>query len=399
MTADFHPLGGGRYCVKAAPLSLDVDRLRWGSNGCIGELTVRAFPLDVPEGIVVSCSDFNLSSQRARQDRAKFVEGRGHTNGFDVYALVEILCQKVLEAERQGQPAVCLPDVPLPTADAEMDADGFRLLRQHPMILFGDGGTAKSYLALYWGGLLVQRGLRVLFADWELTAEDHKVRLARLFGADQPRVQYVRCDRPLIHEADRLRRLCRADQIDYLIIDSVAVACAGPAEASEVAAEVFRALRQIEVGSLDLAHITKGDHGDLKPFGSAFWSNLARSTWNIKQTANDSDRLTVGLFHRKANLTGLQPALGYELHFGPERTVVRRVSVADTPELADSLPLKDRMRHAVRLQPMTAAALADELGAKVETVERKVRAYPKLFARVLGSNGITRIALAERRPL
>lgn len=190
-----------------------------------------------------------------------------------------------------------------------------------------------------------------------------------------------------------------ADQIDYLIIDSVAVACAGPAEASEVAAEVFRALRQIEVGSLDLAHITKGDHGDLKPFGSAFWSNLARSTWNIKQTANDSDRLTVGLFHRKANLTGLQPALGYELHFGPERTVVRRVSVADTPELADSLPLKDRMRHAVRLQPMTAAALADELGAKVETVERKVRAYPKLFARVLGSNGITRIALAERRPL
>jgi len=35
-------------------------------------------------------------------------------------------------------------------------------------------------MALYWAGILAQRDLHVLYADWELSEGDHRVRLERL---------------------------------------------------------------------------------------------------------------------------------------------------------------------------------------------------------------------------
>jgi hypothetical protein len=43
------------------------------------------------------------------------------------------------------------------------DAGGWPVLRDYATILFGDGGAAKSYLALRTAGLLAQAGTRVLF--------------------------------------------------------------------------------------------------------------------------------------------------------------------------------------------------------------------------------------------
>jgi hypothetical protein len=34
-----------------------------------------------------------------------------------------------------------------------------RLLSEHPTVFFGDRGSAKSYLALYFGGLIAQSGI------------------------------------------------------------------------------------------------------------------------------------------------------------------------------------------------------------------------------------------------
>ena len=396
---DFYVLGEGRYCQKADQFSLDVDRLRRDRHELIGEVSVRVFSPEAPDGVVVSCADMNLSSQRARQERAKFLTERAQANGYDFYGLIETFCQRVIEAERQGTPAIYLRDLPRPVADAESAVEGFPILRRHPMILFGDGGTCKSYLALFFAGRLALEGWRILYADWELSADDHRLRLEQLFGDDMPPVQYIRCDKPLVHEIDRIRRICRSERIEYLVLDSVAVACAGPAEASEVCTEYFRALRSLGVGSLNLAHITKAEQGDLKPFGSSFWSNLARSTWNIKLASGDGPVSTVGLYHRKFNLTGSHPAIGYEFDFSDGETRVRQVSIADTAGLAEALPLWQRMKLAVTHQPMTAAALASELGPKanVETIERYARKYTEVFTRVSGRDGITRIALVEKR--
>ena len=163
------------------------------------------------------------------------------------------------------------------TGTDTVEVHGIRLLDRHPVILFGDGGVAKSYLALFFAGELVRRGLRVLYADWELDAGDHSDRLQRLFGADAPQVMYARCVRPMTYEAERLARLVRQHKCDYIVCDSVVFACDGPPEAAESAQRYFQALRQIGVGSLNLAHTTKSDDADKKPFGSAFWHNGARN--------------------------------------------------------------------------------------------------------------------------
>ena len=69
--------------------------------------------------------------------------------------------------------------------------DGFRFTKDHQTIVFGDGGTTKSYHLLYTGGVLAQRGLRVALFDWELDGSAHRLRLERLFGAEMPDVRYV----------------------------------------------------------------------------------------------------------------------------------------------------------------------------------------------------------------
>lgn len=404
MTAafDFYRLGESHYCLKAGPLSFVLDRLRRERQELWGELAVTVFPPNVPDGIVISCSDFNVSSQRSRQDRAKFIAERGQTNGFDVYGAVESLCQQVTLAERQGSPLVSLRDLPRPTADETLEVEGLPLLARHPVIFFGDGGASKSLSGLYFAGRLVQQGHRVGLFDWELDGADHRVRLEDLFGSAMPDVKYKRCDRPLSYIQEAVLRDVRNERLDYVIFDSIAFACDGKPEDADVAARYFQATRRLgPIGTLHLAHITKGDQGDQKPFGSAFWHNGARATWFMKiaENALGGDSCTVAFYNRKANLGARRPAVGFEITFGSDQTVYRRVEVADVEALAVTLPLWQRVLNLLKHRsPLTYAAIANELDAKVDTVEKTVtRSKGRLFTKVTGADGITRVALVERR--
>jgi hypothetical protein len=378
-----------------------VERLRWDHDELFGILSVACGLAGAKgwEGSI-SAGTFNFSSTRVRRERAKELAERARAGGkLDFILMLEEVCQRVLKAERQGAPAVILRNVPRPNPEVEYDVDGFRFTKDHETIEFGDGGTAKSYHLLYTGGVLAQRGLRVALFDWELTAGEHRLRLERIFGADMPDVRYVKCDRPLIYEIDRLRKIVRAERLDFALFDSIGYACPGPPEAAEHAMSYNRAVRQLGIGSLHVAHVRQGENNDLRPFGSSFWHNSARSTWFVKlaATSNDGQRITIGLFNRKANLSALRPAVGFEISFDHDRTSFQRVNVADVTELAESLPLWQRMKQAVSHEPKTLARLADELGATVETLDRTVRRKNGLFTRVPNTDGVTRIALVESR--
>src|SRR5437764_9155580 len=97
-----------------------------------------------------------------------------------------------------------------------------------------------------------------------------------------PGAYYTRCDRPLTAEAERVARLRAEYDAAYIVCDSVAFASDGPPEAAETAQRYFQCIRRIGVGSLHLAHTNKSEDSDKKPFGSAFWHNGARATWNVK---------------------------------------------------------------------------------------------------------------------
>lgn len=385
-----------RFELEQLGITFTVDRLRRKWDELIGELAVRCDLAGARtfDG-VLSVADFNLSNQRAREDRAKYLATRAKATDLDWAGLLEEFVQRVFTAERTGQPAVSLRTLPRPEPDQMLRLDGLPLAERHPTFLFGDGGSAKSYLALYIAGRLAQQGIRTALFDWELAGEDHRDRLERLFGPDMPDVLYVRCNRPLVHEIDRLRRVTRDEEVGYTVFDSVAFACDGPPEAAEVAGRYFQAVRQIGGGSLHVAHVSKSEGADQKPFGSTFWHNGARSTWNVKlaETQPGTNTITIGCYHRKSNLGAVQPPAGFQFTFEADRTHVQRVDVADVSDLAGHLSVRQRMAHLLRRGAMSPETVASEIDAETETVKRTARRYKGQFTVLPGGN----LALLERR--
>jgi hypothetical protein len=407
----FRRISEGRYRLTIVDhgIEFDVDRVWRQRNDLVGELVVSCGlkGARTVDGCL-SSGNFNLSSIRERQERARHLGTRARTQGeLDWDGLLEELCIRVAAAERAGDPARLLREYPRPAVDDTFEIDGVPLLKQHPVMMFGDGGTAKSYLALYIAGRLAQRAAQVLFADWELSGSDHLERLTRLFGTNPPDVHYVRCERPLTIESDRIARIVEDLGIEYLICDSVAFAADGPPESAETAAKYFRAVRHIRVGSLHIAHVTKPRDDDRdkannqKPFGSVFWHNAARATWFVKRatSAGDERDIAVGLYNQKTNIGPPRRAVGFGLRFDEHTTEIRRIDLADVDDLAGSLPLWQRMKSALSSGPLTPIVLAQELGQpdesedttkrRVETIARTARRLKNVFTRVNGADGVT----------
>jgi hypothetical protein len=388
--------GHYRLSIPLFGVTLDVDRLRREHHELVGELSVHcALPGARTVDGTLSIADFNLSSARARTDRAKLLAQRANTRDMDWTSWVEELCQRALKAERTGSPAVDLRTVAAPAADDDLHVDGLYLLRRHPAILFGDGGTAKSYMSLYVAGRLAEQGMRIAYFDWELAGEDHRDRLERLFWDGMPQIFYARCEKPLVYESDRLRRIVRENDVGFTVYDSIAFACDGPPESAEIAGRYFRAARQIGGGSLHIAHVSKAEGGDQKPFGSIFWHNGARATWYTKlaEASADDETLHLGVFNRKANLGRLRPPVGFHIEFDGPRTIFKREDVADNPDLAGQLTIRQRMMALLRKGAMAQDVIAEEIEADVETVKRTARRYKNLFILLQGG----RLGLVERR--
>jgi hypothetical protein len=392
-------------------IELDADRLRYDRHELMGELSVHCSikGAQTYNGLLSSGS-FNFSSTQARDRHAGFLRARARTgDDFDWHALLEEFCLRIANAEREGQPAQLLRDFNRPSPGDTYEIAGLAFLKRHPQIIFGDGGTFKSYFGLYVAGTLAKQGVTVLYADWELAGEDHRDRLERLFGPDMPDVRYARCERPMVAEGERLRRLVDDLDAQFVICDSVAFACDGPPEAAEVAARYFRAVRQFgeHVGSLHIAHVTKPKDDEqkamgVKPFGSVFWHNSARSTWYVKRADDtaDSSRITIGVYNQKVNLGPLRPAVGLQIDFGAERTEVERIDLADVADLAAGLPLWRRISGVLKHGAQTIAAIGHELpGTKEDSIEKALkRGKGKTFTQITDTpDRIHRWALLERR--
>jgi hypothetical protein len=399
----FRAIGEGQYQVAFPEQGIEfrVDYLRRERHELFCELSVACGILGarVIDGCL-TIGTFNLSSPQARQTRARLLAERARARGIDWSNLLEEVCQRVLAAERTGNPSIVLREVPRPPAEAEFDILGLRFPKSHPAIVFGDGGTLKSYLALLIASTLAAQGIRVGYFDWELDQYTHRRRLEQITGPDMPDLRYVRCDKPLVYEATRLRRIIQQDRTEYAIFDSIGYGTQGAPESAEAAMDYCRALRQLGIGSLLVAHITKNDTGDQRPFGSVFWHNSARSTWNLKRAATSPDGQVISLaaFHRKANLGALRPALGIRVQFDGDRVTFEQIDVATIDEVAETLPLWQRIQAVVRSGPQTLAGIARELNYdKVESLDRIVRKHRNLFTKVTDADGIAKVALIERR--
>lgn len=372
-------------------LTFDISRLRRDRSELVGELAVMTTMTGARtfEG-VLSIANFNLSSMTARRDRAKYLAERAQALELDWAGALEELCQRVLKAEQTGTPVVPLSSLAKPGVMEEFTVAGIPLLQRHPVLWFGDGGSAKSYLALYVAAELARRGIPVLYADWEFSGEDHRERFERLCGPDMPvTLSYTRCQAPLTEEVGRLRGWVLKAGIKYVVCDSVAFAANGPPESAETASTYYRAVRALGVGSLHIAHVTKGlEEGDQKPFGSVFWHNGARATWYLKRanTQDDGDIVEVALYNRKANIGRLRPALGLRVSFDPVRTIITPFDVSENAELGAKEPLWKRMKTALKHGAKTTAELAEDLGVKPDAIRTTMKRFDQTFIRT-GEDG------------
>lgn len=350
---------------------------RWHESG--GDTTAEVTVLTTAPGVPphIQQAKLNLTSHRARQDFARRCVRR--FDGVDWDDLIERVCVEALAVRRRGEPVVRLADV---SADA---TPTYRVAGWVPddgvTILYGDGGVGKSTLALAvaasvalgepFMGLPTIKG-RPLYLDYETSARQQARRLRLLACGMEwtgtPDVLYKNLNVPLPDLGPELRRLCDAEGVGMVVLDSLAYAGGGHPEADPTLA-VFRVLNSLRRPVLALAHVPKADSG--KPYGSVFVWNAARSVAEVKkqQEAGETS-LTIGLFHRKANDDKLQHPLGVSIRFLPDATILTRADLGEVPGLAEHLPLAVRVQDALRAGALTVPAIAQA----IEKPENTVRA-------------------------
>ena len=365
-------------------IQFGVDHMRRGRDGDLkGELTVTtSLPgaKTVADGVLLWTST-NFSSQRVRASVAKACQERSGAK-LDWVGALESLSIQVGRSEAAGTVAIKpLSDYALPPEDDAQDwvVHGLPLARDLPTIIYGPGGSGKSLVALSICQQLAERGIKCLYVDWEFEGAQHRKRLGQLAGDNIPTdlLHYVRCSSPLVVEVARIAAYVARLGIQYCCFDSIGYGAGGRPEEAEHATAYMRAVRQIGVGSLHLAHAVKSEeHQESSgPFGSVFWANSARSLWMIKRAPGegaDDHTVEVALTHKKSNTGRLLAPLGLRLTFDARRTTIQNMDLASST-LSTSLPLWQRMRALVAAHAMTVEDIALELDAQPKSVARAVQ--------------------------
>tara|TARA_R100001530_G_scaffold104276_3_gene72606 strand:+ start:2293 stop:3543 length:1251 start_codon:yes stop_codon:yes gene_type:complete len=239
-----------------------------------------------------------------------------------------------LKEYRKGQPVFKLNSMEPPEMPPErITGIAFEGM---PTLIYGDGGMGKSTLGV---ALLtmVQSGIgltdsfqtvkgNTLVLDFEASWEETWRRNNGIIrGMDLPNdsmIYYRFCASPLAAEVETLRAEIRDKNIDLVLIDSAGPACGGEPEKADATLQYFSALRMLSdfdrpVTTITLAHITKGGGGKNGPFGSVYWTNLPRNTFELKKSQKKGENyIDLAMHHMKTNIGTLREPVGFRMTWG-----------------------------------------------------------------------------------
>jgi hypothetical protein len=268
------------------------------------------------------------------------------------------------------------------------------VLAGYVTLLYGDGGVAKSLLALalsvavsggskQWLGRDVENG-PVLYLDFELDAEEQVRRvhqLCRGAGLAEPLddLLYLSAVGYSAGEAfEAARGVCEEHGVVLLIIDSYGVALQGDAEASRDVIgfqhEVLGPFRELGAALLLIDHQSKLQAGQSYQskgaFGSVYKNNLARSVIQVEATERGEGTLTLRLRHKKHNFGPLAEPFGAILTFAADEVVLELVELG-AAELTEEATLNatDRVRLTLEQGPAYPWEIAELTGLAVKTVK------------------------------
>ena len=287
---------------------------------------------------VFSPSRVNLTANRGRNDVAKRCDES--IPGLPWGTIVDNICKTVRKERKKGEPVVDLKFGEI-SESSQYTIDPF-LIHNQANLLYGDGGLGKSWFALFLASLIAtgksHAGLTpepggVMYIDYEVERQDMTNRFIALCNGleiEPPHFQYRKQIADVIKDQERLTELVAKHNIQFVIIDSAAMACGGKPEDANVASGYWNALNALKCTTLTIAHVSKAEaseRGSSTPYGSVFWRNGARNAWEIKQgTVFERLKKEFGLVQTKLNSGAGDPPRNFLFTFDNPK-LARKVTV------------------------------------------------------------------------
>jgi hypothetical protein len=283
------------------------------------------------------------------------------------------------------------------------------LYEAKPNLFFGEGGTSKSYLAMAFS-LLIQNNLNqnqlglklkqasALYLDYECDEEEIVRRLEYLTKGmnlpDNPFL-YRECSIPFIEDFEAIERIVAERNIKFLVIDSLGVALGNNnLSESQTATSFFSVLRRLKVTSLLITHISKDTQNGIRrkpsPFGSVYFTNLARNVWELRKTQETGENtVEIAFFHRKNNQGLLHYPIGMRIQFQEDSVSLKQISVDEVPEFLEAMSIKSRIKNLLKeTGKLTAKEIAERLNANPESVRVKLNFNKDLFVKIEDKWGV-----------
>jgi hypothetical protein len=274
----------------------------------------------------------------------------------------------------------------------------------HPTVLYGDGGVAKSMLALsaslavargtHWLGRTATQG-GVLFADFELDAQEQQRRvnqLTRAEGLSRPPENLLYMSAlgyPTRAAFAAALDECKTRGVKLLVLDSLGPALQGDAEAARDVIgfyqNVLEPFRAAGITVLIVDHQSKLQAGERyqnkRAFGSVFKGNLARSVIQVEARDRWENKLALRLRQTKHNFGTLADPFGVELGFSEEMVAVQHIELeASAMAEENTLNATDRVCHALKDGPAYPEDLVESTGLAVATVKKTLSQLRKTGA-------------------
>lgn len=360
-----------KFDFQEEKVRAQVAYLRDTPDGLKGELQLATYREG--EESFIHYANMNLLSTRSRKEISKYAGSRVNTIDWD--ALLECVSSWTVQYYREGEPVKMVGNI---TDEKAIEYTVYPIvIKNEQNIIYGYGGTGKSYIACLLA-MLIQTGSsrvglnpaqgNVLYLDYETSSKEINRRIRELKKGlgffENCEICYRKCHIPIADDIETIKQIVLENRIDVLIVDSVGPACGGEPETADVALRYFRALRSLGITIISITHRTKKE--DSKgPFGSIYWWNFTRNIWKVKLGEQlEQQKLLLSIHHEKSNLSGLFKPIGLEFAFFPDAksVLVNRVTPSEAPELNKNLPPLEQVKQLLLQRGMmTEKAIYSEL--------------------------------------
>ncbi len=344
---------------------IHVSRLRYKDDALKGEIEVKIS--NNGDERHIHQANFNFSSTMSMDKLVQKLESIASIADWN--KIIEQARVKILQLYRSSGQKIEELDENVTSLEVDYLYYPF-IIKDLINLIFGDGGTGKTIFAIYIAVELIKKNYKVLYLDYESSKEIIHRRYIRVAHDVQKKGFFYRKSTMRIQDdIENIKTAIDACKADFIIIDSVGIACGGNLKEPDIVNNFFSTLHQLERTILILHHTSKLLEAEKTPFGSAYFWNNARNVWEIIKN-KDEDEHIIGLFNKKCNVSNLSPPLAYKINYFPDKIFFEPVIVEDF--FLNNLRPKEKVVAFLKTieKPVTAAEIAKQLTLKSDTVRQ-----------------------------